>query len=105
MKKTWILACACVLVSIASFGQAPSQPPLAKEALAAILAPAADRGSCTTPAGQQPLAVASVQPGSLAPLGDTIEHACMECDLYGDCIYCCRCATGLTLSACALRCP
>jgi hypothetical protein len=105
MKKTWILACACALVSVAGFAQAPSQPPLPKEALAAILAPAAVPGSCATQPGQQPLAAASAQIGALAPLGDTIAHACMQCDLTGDCVYCCRCRTGLTLSACVWRCP
>ncbi len=50
MKKASILTCSLLLVAIAGFGQTPSQPPLTKEALAAILGlPAAS--SCATPQG------------------------------------------------------
>lgn len=47
MRKTWFFACTLLFVSAVSFAQAPSQPSLPREALAAILGqPAA--GSCAT---------------------------------------------------------
>ncbi len=47
-NTTWIVACACLFVSVAGFAQAPSPAPLTKEALAAILGPSAVAGSCST---------------------------------------------------------
>ena len=49
MKKTWIVVCACCLfVSAAGFAQTPSHPPLNREALIAILGPAAVPSTCAT---------------------------------------------------------
>jgi hypothetical protein len=105
MKKIWILACACALLSVAGFAQTPSHPPLAKEALAAILASPAAPGSCATQPAQALFMASGTQATpAAAPLADTIEHACMQCDLTGLCEECCRCTTGLPLTACVSRC-
>lgn len=47
MKKVSILACVFLCASAASFAQTPSQPPLTREALAAILGGPPVSGSCS----------------------------------------------------------
>jgi hypothetical protein len=49
MRKTWIVAFALLLVSVAGFTQAPSPTPLSDEALAAILGDTDDGGACPLP--------------------------------------------------------
>jgi hypothetical protein len=51
MKKAWILACALLFVAVAAFAQTPSQPPLTKEALAAILGQPSASSCATQPSG------------------------------------------------------
>lgn len=46
MKKTWIVACALLLVTVAGFAEAPSPAPLTGAALAVILGEPAATGSC-----------------------------------------------------------
>ncbi|HEX4959285.1 MAG TPA: hypothetical protein VF173_00505 [Thermoanaerobaculia bacterium] len=51
MKKPWILACVLLLGAVAAFAQTPAQPPLTKEALAAILGQPAASSCATQPSG------------------------------------------------------
>ena len=51
MKTAWIASCALLVVSAASFAQAPVQAPLTSETLAAILGPPAATGSCAPQEG------------------------------------------------------
>lgn len=61
MRKTWLFACALLFVSAVGFAQAPSQPSLTKEALAAILGqPVA--GSCALPGGAREVAKRPAHP-------------------------------------------
>src|ERR1700710_2895681 len=52
MRNACIVACTFLFVSLAGFAQAPSQAPLTREALAAILGLPAATGSCPTPQGK-----------------------------------------------------
>jgi hypothetical protein len=51
MKKEWILACVLLFVAVAAFAQTPSQHPLSREALAAILGLPATGSCATQPSG------------------------------------------------------
>src|SRR5262249_11303129 len=92
MRKASILACSLLFVAVAGFGQARSQPPLSREALAAILGlPAAS--SCAT----QSRAVhhAAKPPANVLGKSDCTgtphQRLCCLCDQTGDCTDCCLC--------------
>lgn len=51
MKRTWILACTLLLISVAGFADGPAPAPLSDEALAAILGEPVAGASCATPTG------------------------------------------------------
>jgi hypothetical protein len=58
MKKTWIVACTLLFVSVAGFADSPSPGPVSDEVLAAILGEPLAGTSCPTPAGEmQPASV------------------------------------------------
>jgi len=57
MKKEWILACVLLFVSVAALAQTPqSQPPLSREALAAILGLPAASSCAMQPSGTRQVA-------------------------------------------------
>jgi hypothetical protein len=57
MKKSWILACALLFVSVVAFAEAPpSQPPLTQKALAAILGLPAASSCAVQPSGMRQVA-------------------------------------------------
>ena len=51
MKKTWIIACTLLFVSIAGFADSPGPGPVSDEVLAAILGGPVAGASCATQAG------------------------------------------------------
>lgn len=124
MRKIWILACTYLLVSAASFAQLPSQS-LTKEALAAILGQSSAASASCAPKPSRELFAAkdslirlgvvttvvvsnAVDATNLTNSCDSLsgrEKSCCLCDLDGDCLHCCRCETGLPLTACVYRCP
>lgn len=61
MKKVWIIACALLLVSVASFAEAPT--PLSAEALAAILGEPA--GGCDPQPQQAQVGLTANRPAAL----------------------------------------
>jgi hypothetical protein len=56
MKKVSILACVLLFVAVAAFAQTSSQPPLSREALAAILGQPATGSCATQPSGVRQVA-------------------------------------------------
>jgi hypothetical protein len=111
MKKTWILACILLFVTVAAFAQKPSQPPLSKEALAAILGQPAASSCATQPSGirqaaKRPtiltgIAMASFDSGTISYVNSSpcagltgIQYQCCQCDQTGGCVPCCRCGGG-----------
>jgi hypothetical protein len=101
MKRVWIIALVCVLVSVAGFAQAPSQP-LTEEAVAAILGDSSlVPGSCATQSAGVLFAATTVDCYSAYPPGRA--RSCCICEQEGDCVHCCRCETGATLTACVLN--
>ena len=60
MKKTWILACSLLLVSVAAFADSPGPGPVSDEVLAAILGDAVPGASCPTAVGAGEMRLASV---------------------------------------------
>ena len=125
MKKIWIVAFVCTLVSVAGFAQTPSQS-LSKEALATILGHLSPvPSSCATQPTRQVFAASIPSIGLEALSSATVDYAsgavttatsscdgligqayaCCMCNQSYDCVYCCRCA-GHTYSACAVTyCP
>jgi hypothetical protein len=93
MKKTWIVACALLFVSVAGFAQAPSPAPLSPEARAAILGEPAATGSCATQPAGIPFATTPA-PKAATCSGPLHEYSCCMCSQTNDCFYCCICAGG-----------
>jgi hypothetical protein len=95
MKKTWIAACVLLFVAAAGFAQTSGQPPLTREALAAILGQPAGTGSCPTPQGRILLAAkpsraglekalctatANCSPGTVSCSGNNSTTSCSSAD-------------------------
>jgi len=100
MKRVWILALMCALVSVAGFAQAPSQP-LTEEAVAAILGDSSVvPASCDTQPGEVLFAATVVDCSTVSP---GRARSCCFCEQDGDCAHCCRCERGWTLTACILN--
>src|SRR5262249_30894142 len=87
MKKASILACSLLFVAVAGFGQAQSQPPLSREALAAILGLPAASSCAAHYAAKTPAHVIAKSDCT----GTPHQRLCCLCDQTGDCTDCCLC--------------
>lgn len=96
MKKTWIVACALLFVSVAGFAQTPSQAPLSPEARAAILGEPAATGSCATQPAETPFAMTPA-PKAATCSGTFQQYHCCLCNQSHGCFDCCICAGGTFL--------
>ena len=99
MKKASILACSLLFVSMAGFGQTQSQPPLSREALAAILGlPAAS--SCPV----QPAAARQAAKRPAIPAGKALCTATATCQ-FGLTVSCSSNVNAANCSAVNASCP